>query len=170
MRYSWGSTVERVVDLDGEDIPTESEITPGQGTVSNRSYSTAYSTSDYPTTSAHYASHSQYAPTHTTTNYHPHQDQTWGGQYTTTTSGTYDASYYGSTGAQTSGATYDATYYVPTTHTGYTTQGAYFAASGDPRAFIGAGTTYDALNDPAIDPSRRNAELYNFCEPETDNS
>jgi hypothetical protein len=170
MLSSRGSTVERVVDLEGEETHVESVVTTsGGGSVSNRSYGTTYSTSDYPTTTGQYASPSYYASTHTSTNYWPQQDHTGYGQYAATTTGTYDASYYGSAGAQVSGATYDASYYAPTTYAGYTPQGGYFAPTGDPRAFVGTGTTYDTLNDLPIDPSRRNAELYHFCEPETNN-
>jgi hypothetical protein len=157
------------VDLEGEETSLESDATSGGALVTNRSYGTTYATSDYPTTTGQYNSSSYYAPTSASTDYWPQQNQTGYGQYAATTTSTYDATYYGSALTPVSRATYDASYYAPTTYAGYTPQGGYFAPAGDPRAFVGSGNSYDTLNDLPIDPSRRNAELYHFCEPETDN-
>lgn len=159
---SRGSTVERVVDLQSEDGRTDEE-TPRGHTNENSSYGAGHhSMSNYPATSEQYSSHSYYAPAQTSTSYWPEQgQQNWNSQYVTTTSSAYDASYYGSAGVPAAGTTYDTNYYS-NTYTGYTTQDDYFSAVGDPRAFVGSGTTYDALNDLPADSSRRNAELYHF--------
>lgn len=163
---SRGSTVERVVDLQGEESRREDDHFSGR-TVDHPSYGQGHvAESDYPAaTSNQYASNSYYPPGQASTGYWPQQDQSWNANYATTTAGTYDGSYYGSAGTSTAGANYDSGYY--STYSGYTPQ--WLAMTGDPRAFVGTGTTYDNLNDLPIEPSRRNAELYHFCEPETDN-
>lgn len=157
-----------MVDFQSEEGRTDEETLSGH-TNENPSYEVGHqSASSYPATSEQYSSHSYYTPAQTSTNYWPQQDQSWNNQYAATTSSTYDASYYGSAGAPVAGPTYDTNYYS-NTYTDYTSQGGYYSATGDPRAFVGTGTTYDNLNDLPVDPSRRNAELYHFCEPETDN-
>lgn len=166
-KHSRGSTVERVVDLQGEEGRTEEETTAGH-TANNPSYGTGQAASDYPATSEQYSAQSYYAPTQASTNDWPQQDQQWNNQYSASTTATYDATYYGSAGVPVATTNYHQNYYSGT-YTGYSSQDGWLAPTGDPRAFVGSGTTYDNLNDLPIDPSRRNAELNYFCEPETDN-
>jgi len=164
-----------VVDFQSEEQLRDEE-TPTSGTDENPAYAgTGYATashlsSGYPTVSEEQSySGTYYPPAQSSSSHWPQQDQSWNTSYAPPASSTYDSSYYASTPEPVAGQTYDATYY-PNTYAGYTPQGGWLSTNGDPRAFVGTGTTYDALNDLPSDPSRRNAELYHFCEPtEQDN-
>lgn len=163
--FSRGSTVERVVDLQGEESRVDEDHQTSH-TTDNPSYGTVQAATNVsPALSAQHHSHSYYGPGQTSPSYWPQQDQAWSSNYATPTSGTYDASYYGSAGAPVAGTAFDPNYY--NAYSGYLPQ--WLATTGDPRAFVGTGTTFDALSDLPMNTSRRNAELYHFCEPETNN-
>jgi hypothetical protein len=163
--FSRGSTVERVVDLEGEEGRAD-EQNPSARTTSNSSYRQGQAAaSDYSANQAQYSSNEYYAPGQASSGYWPQQDQTWNTQDASSPSGTYDASYSDTAGASSVGSAYDASYY--NTYAGYSPQ--WLAATGDPGAFVGTGTAYDTLNGLPTDHSRRNADLYHFCEPEPDN-
>jgi hypothetical protein len=76
-------------------------------------------------------------------------------------SGSGDA-YYGLPAS--SGPNYDASYYSPQ-YDGYTPLEDWFCGNEDPRALMGMGAAYDVPSDLPLDPSQRNADLYQFYEP-----
>lgn len=170
------STIERVVDLQevtrsrDEEQPSGSHPTtyqPSTAGYASQAGGTAYATQEevLPSTS-----HPFFAPVASTTNFLQQQDHTWSSQNLTSSasSSCVNGGYYPShedygyetypnytTVAQSYGGYYS---------TAETPAGGWLSTSADPSAFVGAGTVYDDLNDIPIDASRRNAELFHFCE------
>lgn len=112
-------------------------------------------------------SSSNYYPTSQPgTSYYPQQSQSYSTHYASSSAG-YDSSYYALTSATTAGGElYDAGadgYYAGNGQPAWT-------ANADPRAFVGTGTTYEGMTDLAGDSSRRNAELYHYCEHDRHNA
>jgi hypothetical protein len=158
-QHSRGSTVDRVVDIQDEQQPDED--TGRHPSFSSGSYATTGG--GYTTQSDDQYSSSYYTSVQTASSYYPQQTQSWSSQYVTSTSGGYESAYYGSSSVPTSSQSYDAGYYGGA-YPAYSQQA--WTSNADPRAFVGTGTAYDALNDLPVEPSRRNAELINFCEQE----
>ena len=115
-------------------------------------------------------SHPFYAPLNSTTNYWQQQDDPWSSQNlnSSTSSRPVDSGYYQSQDQYGYGSYTNYTT-VEQSYGGYYSSaeapaGDWLTTTGDPGAFVGTGTVYDALNDLPIDASRRNAELFHFCE------
>jgi hypothetical protein len=176
VKFSRGSTIERVVDLQegtssrDEELPSDIHPTtyqPSSASYASQAGGTAYTVQDdqLPSTS-----HPFYAPLGSTTNYWPQQDDPWSSQNltTSTSSSAIGGGYYQSSeeygyGSYTSYTTAEQSY------GGYYSSaeappGGWLSSSGDPTAFVGTGTVYDTLSDLPLDASRRNAELFHFCE------
>lgn len=137
--------------------------------LTNHSYGSAYPSSSRggytgasPSEIYDSSSSSYYTPAQTSSSYYS-QDSAWSSQYANSSNAGYDSSYYSTAGTPVTGQAYDASYYAGNSYAGYSQQGTWRAV-GDTRAFVGSGTTYDALNDLPIDSSRRNAELLHYCE------
>lgn len=173
---SRGSTIDRVVDLQegtssrDEQQPSGSHPTtyqPSTATYATQAGGTAYASQEDPQPST---SHPFYAPLDSTSDYWQQQDDPWSSQNLTSSASTSSVGggYYQShddygyesypsytTAAQSYGGYYSSA---------VAPAGGWISTSGDPSAFVGTGTAYDALNDLPIDASRRNAELFHFCE------
>lgn len=162
--------MDRVVDFQSEGSRTDEESSTDRTQhARNPTYDTGHRfNNNYPATTEEYQPPSYYTPEQILPNDWNRQDQSWNGQYVATTSSMYNASYYAPAMVPVTGITYDASYYS-SDYTGLMPQGDHFSVTGDPRAYVGTGTTYGASNDVPANPSRRNAEDYHFCEPETDN-
>ena len=125
---------------------------------------------DIPTTSdyqVYNSSHPFYSPLATTTSYRQ-RDGYEDSQHvvpSSSASGYYSGSTNYQTGyTYTSSQSYDTDYYTGTDPQ----EGQWLSSNGDPGAFVGSGTAYDTLNDLPIDQSRRNADLFYFCEPDSE--
>ena len=154
------SALDRVVDLrDREDTPGRRD---GQ---SANNHGSASGSADYSNAVVYTSSsHPYYAPVYSTSYSTPTTNQYSSSNIYASSSS--DTTYYSAVASPAvTGQAYDGSYYAPA-YSGYSSQGDWLSSTGDPRAFVGSGTSYDALPDMSLDPSRRNADLYQFCEPD----
>ena len=173
--FSRGSTIERVIDLqEGTNSRDEEQPSsrPTTYQVSSASYASQADGTAFPSQENQLpsTSHPFYAPLESTTDYWQQQDDPWSTQNLTssTSSSSVTGGYYQSHDDYEYGS-YPSYTTAAQSYGGYYSSagapaGGWLASTGDPGAFVGTGTVYDALNDLPIDASRRNAELFHFCE------
>jgi hypothetical protein len=182
LNFSRGPSIERIIDLqDGNSSRNERQPVSGCA-ATNQLLTTSYASQASVTAYAIEgdplpdAFHPFYAPLHSRTDCWQQQDDLWTSQTGTTAGltsfvggGYYQSnSDYGyglhpnySTAAQTYGGYYSS---VETPTDGW------LSISGNPSSFVGTGTVCDALNDLPIAATRRNAELFHFCEQDQEPS
>jgi hypothetical protein len=154
--------LDEVEDGGPESSRGEENLTPAYQ-VTTQSGGSVQTTSDY---QVYNSSHPFYSPLASSTVYRQRDEYEDSQHVVSGASGGY---YAGSVSHQTTyaysnGHSYDNEYYTTTDPQ----QGQWLSSNGDPGAFIGSGTAYDALSDLPIEQSRRNAELFYFCEPDSE--
>jgi hypothetical protein len=173
---SRGSTIEQVVDLQEGTSSRDEQPPRSSHRAMYQPSTTSYATHTGGTANAGQeeqlpsTSHPFYAALDSTTDYWQQEEDPWSSQNLTssTSSVSVGGGYYQSnddygfesypiytTAAQSYGGHYS---------TAETPAGGWLSNSGDPSAFLGTETVYDALEDLQSDASRRNAEFFHFCE------